>query len=55
LRLTIDVTYEENGETIADLKTALRKAADIIAGEGLLSGNLDAVVDDRSAKVETIP
>ena len=51
-KLIITVDYDM-GETVTqEVVSQLKKAADILAGEGLLSGDLDATVDTWKAEVE---
>ena len=55
--LKITVTYDCEGATEAEIKQTLNKAANFLASEGLLSGDLGeegfALVDDWSSDVET--
>lgn len=56
LRLTLDVEYEVD---TPDVESYLRDRLDYIptlaAGEGLLTGNLDAEVETWTCKVEAVP
>lgn len=55
IRLVIDVTYDLQGSSVTDVEAQLRSLADTAANRGLLSGDLDAIVDDWHADIETIP
>lgn len=55
LRLTLDVTYDLNGETIVEMKKNLRRMVEIAIGEGLLTGASYAEVDQYSMKVAEFP
>ncbi len=55
LRLTLDVTYDAQNPDVEDyLRESLRRIPDVAAGDGLLSGNCDAIVDTWSARVERL-
>lgn len=51
LRLTLDVTYEANGEDIGELKRMLEQAVERSIGNGMLTGETAAEVDSWSMKV----
>ncbi len=48
VRLTLDVTYTLNGETAADMARRLRRMCERAVGEGMLTGETDAEVEDYS-------
>jgi len=54
LRLIVEVRYDLNGTQADDLECQLRRAADHLAGEGLLSGDTEACVTRWSRRVESL-
>jgi hypothetical protein len=52
IRLTLDVTYRLNGENIAEMQKNLRRMVERAIGEGLLTGETDAEVDEYSMEVK---
>lgn len=55
LRLTLDVTYDLNGENATEMVSRLRKMCERAIGEGMLTGSSDAEVDEYSMEVEIMP
>ena len=55
LRLTLDVTYIQNGENVSELKEQLRLLANRASQEGLLSGDLMAEVEAWQVDVVEVP
>lgn len=55
LRLTLDVTYDLNGENATEMVSRLRKMCERAIGEGMLTGSSDAEVDEYSMDVEIMP
>lgn len=51
MRLTLDVTYALNGESAAEMVTRLRKMCERAIGDGLLTGESDAEVEEHSVNV----
>lgn len=54
LRLTIEVEYDLNGESVQTLKSYLFDLADRAAGEGMLTGCTDAEIVAWSANVDEV-
>lgn len=54
LRLTMEVTYSLNGESVTEMVVNLRKLAEIGMGEGLLTGETAAEVDSHTIEVEVV-
>jgi hypothetical protein len=52
LRLIMDVTYQLNGEPIAEMRRLLQRIVEMAAGEGLLTGETAAEVEQYSARTE---
>lgn len=48
VRLTFDVTYSLNGENATEMVSLLRKMCERAIGEGMLTGESDAEVEDYS-------
>lgn len=55
LRLFLDVAYDLNGTTPADMAAALEKMCHSAVGNGLLTGSTPAEVSQWSVKVVTVP
>lgn len=55
VRLTMDVTYCLNGENSIEMTSNLRKMCERAIGEGLLTGETDAEVDNCSVSVAIQP
>jgi hypothetical protein len=55
LRLTLDVTYTLNGNSVADMQDRLRQAVEHAIGNGMLTGDSAAEVDEYSAEVVEQP
>lgn len=55
IRLTLDVTYDLNGENAVEMQKNLRRMAERAIGEGLLTGESDAEVDQYSMEVTEFP
>lgn len=55
LRLTLDVCYALNGEPIQDMVTRLTNAAERAVGDGMLTGESAAEVDEYSLAVTEVP
>jgi hypothetical protein len=51
-KLTITVYYDMGTTTEEEIKNKLLSAADRLAGDGLLTGELDATVDTWAAEVK---
>jgi len=49
--LTINITYDANGTDIEEFRSVLKKAADFLAAEGLLSCDLPAEVKTWDSSV----
>jgi hypothetical protein len=54
LRLTIDVWYDLNTESQDTVIKHLEQLPMFLAGEGLLSGDTDALVDEWKSGVEVV-
>lgn len=54
LRLTLDVSYTPNGVSVTELETMLRAIADHAAGDGLMTGDTPAEVDEWKATVDVL-
>lgn len=54
LRLTLEVEYEPNGVPVAELKNMLFDIVSRAAGDGLLTGDTPAVVDNYTHEVEVV-
>lgn len=54
LRLTITISYDLNGTSVESVINQLNFAVEHLAGEGLLSGDLDATVSEWEHKVDKI-
>ena len=48
VRLTLDVTYDLNGENATEMVGRLRRMRERAIGEGMLTGETDAEVDEYS-------
>ena len=48
IRLTLDVTYTLNGENATEMVGRLRRMCERAIGEGMLTGETDAEVDEYS-------
>lgn len=48
VRLTLDVTYSLNGENATEMVSRLRKMCERAIGEGMLTGETDAEVEEHS-------
>ena len=46
VRLTLDVTYDLNGENATEMVGRLRRMCERAIGEGMLTGETDAEVDE---------
>lgn len=55
LRLTVDVTYDLNGEDQAVLERYLEKMVSRAIGDGLLTGASDAEVETHEVRVDEVP
>lgn len=55
VKLTIDVAYELNEETAEDMRDFLERAAFRAIGNGMLSGDTSAVVDNYRLNVDVVP
>ncbi len=55
MRLTLDVTYILNGESAEAMRHRLLAVAERAIGEGLLTGETDAEVDEYSIRVQIPP
>lgn len=55
VRLTLDVTYALNGENAAEMVSRLRKMCERAIGEGMLTGETDAEVEEYSMDVVIPP
>lgn len=54
VRLTLDVTYSLNGENATEMVSLLRKMCERASGEGMLTGESDAEVEEYSIALELI-
>lgn len=55
LRVTIDITYETNGESATDLIRMAHRIAEHAAGQGMMTENTAAEVDEWTDRVEVLP
>lgn len=55
MRLTLDVTYALHGERPADVMATLQNRCELAIGDGMLTGDLRAVVDAHSMTVAIQP
>ena len=55
LRLTLDVTYDLNGENAVEMVKNLRRLCERAIGEGMLTGESDAEVEEHSMEVVIQP
>jgi len=55
MRLTFDVTYSLNGENATEVANNLRKMCERAVGEGMLTGEMDAEVEEHSIEVVIEP
>lgn len=55
VRLTLDVTYDLNGENAVEMVSRLRKMCERAIGEGMLTGETDAEVEEYSMDVVIPP
>lgn len=55
VRLTLDVTYNLNGESAAEMASRLREMCERSIGEGMLTGATDAELDEYAINVEIQP
>lgn len=55
VRLTLDVTYALNGENATEMGICLRKMCERAIGEGMLTGETDAEVEEYSMDVVIQP
>ena len=54
LRLTLDITYDLNGVEEGCMREHMKDIARVAAGNGLMTGETPATVDEWTAKVEKI-
>jgi hypothetical protein len=54
VQMTLTIDYSANGCQFTDTAEQLNQSAQILVEEGLLSGNLDAEVNDWSCSIDTI-
>ncbi|MBF6649171.1 hypothetical protein IT781_11200 [Methylobacter sp. BlB1] len=54
IQMTLTIDYNSNGCLFPDIVEQLNQSAQILVEEGLLSGNLDAEVNDWSCSIDTI-
>ena len=54
LRLTLDITYDLNGVDDGVMRENMKDIANRAAGDGLMTGETAATVDEWTAKVEKI-
>lgn len=55
LRLTLDVTYDLNGENAVEMVKNLQRLCERAIGEGMLTGESDAEVEEHSMEVVIQP
>ena len=55
MRLILDVTYNLNGENAVEMASNLRKMCNRAIGEGMLTGEADAEVDESDIRVMILP
>lgn len=55
LRLTVDITYDLNGEDPGVLERYLEKMVSRAIGDGLLTGASDAEVETHEVRVDEVP
>ena len=55
IRLTLDVTYKPNGETVKELKYKMNDIAVQGVNHGLMTGEGPAEVEEWKSKVQIIP
>ena len=55
MRLILDVTYNLNGENAVEMASNLRKMCNRAIGEGMLTGETDAEVDESDIRVMILP
>lgn len=55
MRLTLDVTYSLHGEKVADVMATLRNRCELAIGDGMLTGDACAVVDEHVMAVGLLP
>lgn len=55
VRLTLDVTYALNGENATEMVSRLRKMCERAIGEGMLTGETDAEIDEYSMDARLAP
>ncbi len=55
LRLTLDVTYNLNGENAVEMVKNLQRLCEGAIGEGMLTGESDAEVEEHSMEVAIQP
>lgn len=55
LRLTLDVTYRLNGETVDEMVARLQKLCEQAIGNGMLTGESEAEVDEYSMEAKIQP
>jgi len=54
LELTLKVYYDPDTTTAKAMKSQLISCANLLAGNGMLSGDAEAIVDDWEVEVRTI-
>ena len=55
MRLILDVTYNLNGENAIEMASNLRKMCNRAIGDGMLTGETDAEVDESDIRVMMLP
>ena len=55
IRITLDVTYDLNGQPVADMQSLLQKNLHASIGNGLLTGDTAVEVDEYSVEIVACP